>query len=127
MGTRDWSRDQSRDIKTNNNLRLATCPPPMLNLRLKLCSFTCRATCDLRPATSRAIKIFLIFSRCFFGRLNCESATGRAISRATSKRTTICDLRLATNRKSHVTRQQNEQQPATCDQSHVAGRRSRDM
>ncbi|KAF3603561.1 hypothetical protein F2Q69_00032709 [Brassica cretica] len=51
-----------------------------------------------------------------------ESATSRSISRATSKRTTTCDLRPATNRRSQVTRQQNEQQPATCDQSQVADR-----
>ncbi|KAF3542454.1 hypothetical protein DY000_02000896 [Brassica cretica] len=51
-----------------------------------------------------------------------ESVTSRPISRATSKRTTTCDLRPATNRRSQITRQQNEQQPSTCDQSHVAGR-----
>ncbi|WZZ76931.1 hypothetical protein YC2023_088301 [Brassica napus] len=39
-------------------------------------------------------------------------------------RPATCDLRLRTNRRSHVTRQQNEQQPATCDQSQVACRRS---
>uniref|UniRef100_A0A0D3EDT1 Mob1/phocein family protein n=1 Tax=Brassica oleracea var. oleracea TaxID=109376 RepID=A0A0D3EDT1_BRAOL len=45
MGTRDWSRDQSRDIKTNNNLRLATCDQSQV-----ACYATTKRTtiCDLR-------------------------------------------------------------------------------
>ncbi|KAF3593236.1 hypothetical protein DY000_02025350 [Brassica cretica] len=52
MGTRDWSRDQSRDIKTNNNLRLATCDQSQV-----ACYATAKrtTTCDLRSVAAQGV------------------------------------------------------------------------
>ncbi|KAF2546977.1 hypothetical protein F2Q70_00023407 [Brassica cretica] len=54
MGTRDWSRDQSRDIKTNNNLRLATCDQSQV-----ACYATSKrtTTCDLRSVAGRMSQV----------------------------------------------------------------------
>ncbi|WZZ66238.1 hypothetical protein YC2023_077608 [Brassica napus] len=53
MRTHDWSRDQSRDIKTNNNLRLATCDQSQV-----ACYATSRTiTCDLRSVAGRMSQV----------------------------------------------------------------------
>ncbi|WZZ67142.1 hypothetical protein YC2023_078512 [Brassica napus] len=78
-------------------------------------------------------KIFIEMSknrsdtRCFFGRLKWKPATGRAISRATSKRTTTCDLRPIAGRMLRDSKTNNNLRPAISRRSHVAGRRSRDI
>ncbi|KAF3501757.1 hypothetical protein F2Q69_00040164 [Brassica cretica] len=54
MGIRDWSRDQSRNIKTNNNLRLATCDQSQV-----ACYATAKrtTTCDLRSVAGRMSQV----------------------------------------------------------------------